>query len=51
VQPAEEMSPEEAMRWFLDTPGLPVPADRVKELVGTTVRASAGSARATLARD
>ncbi|MEU4234523.1 hypothetical protein AB0F17_60480 [Nonomuraea sp. NPDC026600] len=35
----EGTSQEEAFRWFLDTPGVPVPADRVKELADTAVRA------------
>lgn len=41
-QPPEGLSQEEAMRWFLETPGVPVSADRVKELVHSTVRGPAG---------
>ncbi|MER5537174.1 hypothetical protein [Streptomyces mirabilis] len=42
---------EQAQRWFFGTPGVPVPADRVKELTDAAVRRPAGEARATLARD
>jgi predicted dinucleotide-binding enzyme len=45
------LSQEEMYRWFLETPGVPVPASMVKELTGSAVRASAGDARAALARD
>ena len=41
-QPPEGLSQEEAMRWFLETPGVPVPADRIKELVDSAVRGPAG---------
>ncbi|MFD1539517.1 NADPH-dependent F420 reductase [Nonomuraea guangzhouensis] len=34
----EGTSQEEAFRWFLDTPGAPVPADRIKELAEAAVR-------------
>ena len=37
------MSQEEGQRWFFETPGVPVPASLVKELVGAAVRGSAGS--------
>ncbi|MFI1705099.1 NADPH-dependent F420 reductase [Streptomyces griseoruber] len=55
VQPYLPAQPEgltdtEKWRWFSETPGLPVPADRVKELTDTAVRRSAGDARATLAQ-
>lgn len=36
------MSLEEAMGWYLETPGPCVPVDRVKELAGAAVRGSAG---------
>ena len=51
AQPTAELSQEERYRWFLETPGVPVSADRVKELTDTAVRVSAGDARAALARD
>jgi 8-hydroxy-5-deazaflavin:NADPH oxidoreductase len=51
AQPTAGLSQEEMYRWFLETPGVPVPAGRVKELTDTAVRASAGDARAALARD
>lgn len=47
----EGMSQDERQRWFFATPGVPVPARRVKELTDTAVRRSASEARATLARD
>ncbi|KPH98797.1 MULTISPECIES: NADPH-dependent F420 reductase [Streptomyces] len=47
----EGLSQEEAQRWFFETPGVPVPADRVKELTDAAVRRPAGEAPATLARD
>ncbi|CAI7977040.1 8-hydroxy-5-deazaflavin:NADPH oxidoreductase [Frankia sp. Hr75.2] len=50
AQPAG-MSQDEMQRWFFETPGVPVPAGRVKELTDTAVRRSASEARATLARD
>ncbi|BBC29032.1 NADP oxidoreductase coenzyme F420-dependent [Streptomyces graminofaciens] len=50
AQPAG-LTDAEKWRWFSETPGLPVPADRVKKLTDTAVRRSAGDARATLAQD
>ncbi len=47
----EGLSQEEAQRWFFETPGVPVPAARVKELVGQAVRRPAGAASATLSQD
>jgi predicted dinucleotide-binding enzyme len=38
----EGLSQEEALRWFVETPGVVVPAERVKELAGTAVRGPAG---------
>ncbi|MEU0075995.1 NAD(P)-binding domain-containing protein [Streptomyces sp. NPDC006332] len=38
----EGMSLEEAMRWYFETPGPSVPADRVKELAASAVRGPAG---------
>jgi predicted dinucleotide-binding enzyme len=38
----EGVSQEEAYRWFLETPGVAVPADRVKELTDSAVRGPAG---------
>lgn len=32
-------------RWFFEVPGVPVPADKVRELTDTAVRRSAGDAR------
>ena len=49
ARPATDMSQEDAYRWFLETPGVPVPADRVRELTDTAVRVAASDARATLA--
>jgi predicted dinucleotide-binding enzyme len=37
-EPPEGMSQGEARRWFLESPGVPVSADRVKELTGRAVR-------------
>lgn len=37
-----EASPEEWFRWVRQEPGAPVPADRVKELIGAAVRGPAG---------
>ncbi|WP_345432591.1 NADPH-dependent F420 reductase [Actinoallomurus vinaceus] len=45
------MSREEAQRWFFETPGVPVPADRVGELTDTAVRGPAGGSRAAIAGD
>lgn len=47
----EGLTEEESWRWFFEIPGVPVPADKVKELTATAVRRSAGDARATLTRD
>ena len=33
TRPATQMSREEAYRWFLETPGVPVPANQVKDLI------------------
>ncbi|MEV0621356.1 NAD(P)-binding domain-containing protein [Nonomuraea sp. NPDC050404] len=41
-QAPEGVGGEEAFRWFLETPGVPVPADRVRELTANVVRGSAG---------
>lgn len=45
----EGLTDEEMGRWFFEVPGVPVPADKVRELTDTAVRRSAGDARATLA--
>jgi predicted dinucleotide-binding enzyme len=45
--PPEGLSQEEAMRWFLETPGVPVSAGQVKELVDSAVRGSAGGSYPT----
>ncbi|MBD9724481.1 NAD(P)-binding domain-containing protein [Streptomyces caniscabiei] len=42
---------EEARRWFFETPGVPVPAARVRELVASATRAEPGGARMALAGD
>jgi 8-hydroxy-5-deazaflavin:NADPH oxidoreductase len=39
-RPPEGLSREEAYRWFVDTPGVVVPAARVKELADSAVRAA-----------
>jgi hypothetical protein len=41
-QPPEGLCREEAYRWFVETPGVPVPADRVQELTDSAVRGPAG---------
>jgi 8-hydroxy-5-deazaflavin:NADPH oxidoreductase len=41
-QAPEGIGGEEAFRWFLETPGVPVPAERVRELTADVVRGSAG---------
>jgi 8-hydroxy-5-deazaflavin:NADPH oxidoreductase len=41
-QRPEGLSQEEAFRWFLETPGTPVSAERVKELTAGAVRSPAG---------
>ncbi|TMR89862.1 NADPH-dependent F420 reductase [Nonomuraea basaltis] len=51
AQKPEGLSPEEAYRWFLETPGVPVPTGRVKELIGTAVRGPAGGSLTALAGD
>jgi predicted dinucleotide-binding enzyme len=38
----EDASPHEAFRWFYETPGVAVSADRVRELAGCAVRGPAG---------
>ena len=48
AQPAG-LDPEEVQRWFFEAPGVPVPADRIDELVRAAVRMPAGEAQATLA--
>ncbi|MDX2828913.1 oxidoreductase, partial [Streptomyces ipomoeae] len=45
------LSQEEAGRWFFETPGVPLPVARVKELIDAAVRLPAGSARMGLADD
>jgi len=50
ARPDQEMSQEEAHRWFLETPGVAVPAGRVQELTDTAARVAAGDARAALVR-
>lgn len=47
----EGLTGEETGRWFFEVPGVPVPADKVRELTVTAARHSAGDARATLAQD
>ncbi|MGW1023783.1 NADPH-dependent F420 reductase [Streptomyces sp. NPDC002577] len=42
------LSQEEAGRWFFETPGVPVPAARVKELTDAAVRGPAGGSRMTI---
>ncbi|MDP4502461.1 NADPH-dependent F420 reductase [Nonomuraea turcica] len=41
-RPPEGVSQDQAFRWFLETPGVVVPTERVKELTGSAVRGSAG---------
>lgn len=41
-QPPEGLSQQDAFRWYLDTPGAPVSAGRVRELVDSAVRGPAG---------
>ncbi|UUU23628.1 NADPH-dependent F420 reductase [Streptomyces sp. DSM 40750] len=45
------LSQEEAGRWFFETPGVPVPAARVRELADTAVRGEAGGSRMALSGD
>lgn len=40
--PPKELSREEAFRWLVETPGVPVPAARIKELAENVVRGKAG---------
>ncbi|MFE7839364.1 NADPH-dependent F420 reductase [Streptomyces sp. NPDC057474] len=42
---------EEAGRWFFETPGVPVPAARVRELTDSAVRGDAGGSRMALSGD
>lgn len=42
------MSEEEARHWFFETPGVPVPAGRVKELTDTATPGPAGGSRAAI---
>ncbi|MEU3619425.1 NAD(P)-binding domain-containing protein [Streptomyces sp. NPDC006872] len=44
AQPTQEMSQEEAYRWYLETPGVAVPADRVRELADAAVGTAPGRA-------
>jgi predicted dinucleotide-binding enzyme len=41
-QAPEGVSPHEAFRWFFETPGVPVSADRVRDLTAGAVRGPAG---------
>ncbi|WP_433519099.1 NADPH-dependent F420 reductase [Nonomuraea sp. CA-143628] len=41
-QAPEGVGQDEAFRWFFETPGVPVPAARVKELIDSAVRGVAG---------
>lgn len=45
------LNDEESYRWFFEVPGIPVPADRVKELIDAAVRLSPADARGRLAAD
>ncbi|MFI5682208.1 oxidoreductase, partial [Streptomyces cellulosae] len=36
------MSGDKTMEWIFQTPGVPIPADRVRELTATVVRGPAG---------
>ncbi|MFF3851290.1 NADPH-dependent F420 reductase [Streptomyces sp. NPDC002328] len=47
----EDLSDEEKWHWFLETPVVPVPAAKVRELTATTVRRTAGDTRGTLSQD
>ncbi|RDI66951.1 NADPH-dependent F420 reductase [Nocardia pseudobrasiliensis] len=46
-EPPEGMSYEQAQRWFLETPGVPVPASRVEELAAAAVRGPVGGVTPT----
>jgi predicted dinucleotide-binding enzyme len=41
-KPPEGLSVDEAYRWFIETPVVPVPVDRVKELADSAVRGPVG---------
>jgi 8-hydroxy-5-deazaflavin:NADPH oxidoreductase len=41
-QPPAGLSLDETLRWFRETPSVPVPADRIKELTDSAVRGPAG---------
>lgn len=41
-QAPENVPPYEAFRWFFETPGVPVSAERVRDLADSTVRGPAG---------
>ena len=41
-QPADGANADEAFRWFLETPGVAVPVDKVKQLIDGAVRGPAG---------
>ncbi|MEV7425135.1 NAD(P)-binding domain-containing protein [Streptomyces sp. NPDC091212] len=45
------LSEEDKQSWFFDTPGVPVPADRVRELTAAAVRGPAGGSRAAVIDD
>lgn len=45
------LSEEELGRWFFETPGVPVPAGRVKDLTDQAVRVSAGTVTMNLSQD
>ncbi|SDF60756.1 hypothetical protein SAMN05216553_102290 [Lentzea fradiae] len=38
----EDLTPEEARHWFVDNPGVTVPADQIRKLVDAAVRGPAG---------
>lgn len=44
----EGLSQEESYRWFLETPGVPVPAEKVEQLVNAAVRRNPAEARQQL---
>ncbi|MFC9424660.1 NADPH-dependent F420 reductase [Streptomyces sp. NPDC056987] len=45
------MDEEAQRRWFFESPGVPVGADRVRELAATTARVAPGGTRAALSED
>ncbi|MET7488358.1 NAD(P)-binding domain-containing protein [Streptomyces sp. NPDC005538] len=47
----EGLNQEEAGRWFFETPGVPVPASRVKELADSAARGPVGGSRAAILGD